>query len=141
MKTNGFLIILIVLLGLGLTSCSTTTETTTNTNHTKQVQKLQIAQQNIQEGSERSGLSADEMHKLNDYAKNKAHMACKIANIDKSASQALSNVAEDELKESIIALDDKLTALSHEIEAYCNNEDRKKFFRHAYNQYYLACKQ
>ena len=139
MKTSGFLIILIVLLGLGLTSCSTTTETTTE-NTSKQVQRLQLAQQNIQERGDRSGLSIDETQKLNGYAKNKAHLVCKMENLDKSASQALSDVTEKDMKESIIALDNKLTALSQEIDAYCNNEERRKFFHHAFSQYYLACK-
>ena len=138
MNTTGFLIIFIILLGFGLTSCSTTTETTTE--NPAQVQKLQIAQQNIQERSDRSGLSADEMQKLNDYAKSKAHMACKMEKLDKSASQALSNVAENDMKESITAMDDKITALSQEIDAYCNNEERRNYFYRAYNQYYLACK-
>ena len=138
MKTTGFSIILIILLGLGLTSCSTTTETTTE--NTVQVQRLQMAQQNIQDQSDRSGLSSDEMQKLNDYAKNKAHLACKMANIDKSASQALSDVAEKDLKESIVSLDIKLTSLSQEIDSYCNTEERRNYFHRAYNQYYLACK-
>ena len=139
MKTSGFLFIFIILLGLGLTSCSTTTETTTD--NTAQVQQLQMVQQNIQEQGERSGLTADVIQKLNDYAKNKAHLACKMKGLDKMASQALSDVAEDEMKESIVAMDDRLTALNLEIEAYCNTEDRRNFFHRAYNQYYLACKE
>lgn len=138
MKTFRFIILLTILLGLGLASCSTTSETTTKDQ--KEIQKLRMAQQDIQRQSDRSGLSIDEIQKIDDYAKKKAYLACKMEKIDKSASEALSEVAENDIKESIIAMDIELTALGQEIDAYCNNELRMKNFIRAYNQYYLTCK-
>lgn len=138
MKTTDFFIILIILLGLGLASCSTTSKTSTE--NQVQIQKQETDQQNTQKRMERTGLTSDEIKKLNDYAERKAQLACKLEKLDKKNSQELSDAAKKDMKEKIITLDDQLTTLGQEIEVFCNNENRLNYFNHAYKKNYLACK-
>ena len=139
MKNTG-LIIIIFIVGL-LSACSSTQETSTETRSPKlvQQQQWQEQQEKRQEQGERSGLTQDEIQKMNSYAERKAEITCQMAVLEKSSEQALSENAEREIKESIIKLDRKATELNMEIDEYCNTEPRKKYFHQIYKQYANDC--
>lgn len=104
-----------------------------------QQQQWQEQQKKNQEQGERSGLSQDEIQKMNSYAERKAEIVCELAELQKSSEEALSEAAAQEIKESIIRLDNKLTPLGKEIDDYCNTEPRKRYFHQIYKQYSHGC--
>lgn len=104
-----------------------------------QMQKWEEQQERIQEQSERSGLTQDEIQKLNSYAERKAKMVCQMVELQKSSDQALSEAAAQEIKESIIALDNKIIPLGKEIDEYCNTDPKKRYFYQIYKQYSHGC--
>lgn len=123
-------------------SCSSTEEVSNDSNATTlvQMQNYQQQQQDRQrEAASRSGLTPDVTQKLNDYARQKADIACQISEIDKSAAEAFSEEAQAELKQLIITLDNKMTTLTREIEQYCDSEDKMKYFNRLYRQYTKDC--
>ena len=140
MKNTG-LIIIISIVGIFLSACSSTQEASTETRSPKlvQQQQWQEQQENRQEQGERSGLTQEEIQKMNSYAERKAEMQCQMAALEKSSEQALSESAASEIKKSIVKLDQKATELNKEIDEYCNTEPRKKYFHQIYKQYAHDC--
>lgn len=123
-------------------SCSSTEEVSNDSSGTTmiQMQNYQQQQQDRQkEAASKSGLTPDVTQKLSEYASQKADIACQMAELDKSSSQAFSGAAESETKQMIITLDNKMTTLSREIEQYCDTEDKTKYFNRLYRQFTKDC--
>jgi hypothetical protein len=59
--------------------------------------------------------------------------------LDKKASEAMSESAGQEIKESIIIIDDQLSTLSKEIDTYNNTPERQRYFYQIYKQYIQKC--
>jgi hypothetical protein len=134
--------IILVLFVLAMISCKTTTETTTENHATVNPQM----QANNQEQNERkadraakSGLTQDDIQKMDDYAKRKAYLECKLKDLDDQASKALSDVAAKDFKTQIAATSDQFHALGKEIDAYLNTEPKQKYFYQVYKQYAGDC--
>ena len=62
-----------------------------------------------------------------------------MSQLNNNAEQALSQAAANEHKQAIVALDQKITTLSQEIDAYCTTDARQKYFYHALKQYTSGC--
>lgn len=141
MKSHTFFLIVIIAL-LFSWGCKSSGETTSRENNRPtpaQVQLWQEKQQEMQEKGERSGLTLDEINQLNAYAEEKAGLVCKMKNLEKSAEQAYSEIEAAEVKQQIVALDAQITQLVLEIEQYCHNEMRQKYFYQMYKQYAAKC--
>ncbi len=140
MKTLSFLLPALSIIILA--SCSSTRETTTENRQltaTPNTQQYEEYQERMQNQSERTGLSYEDVQKINGYAERKAEMVCKMEKLSKSAEMALSDVAQKEHKEAIVSLDQQLTALSKEIDTYCDTEAKQKYFYQALKQYSKNC--
>lgn len=135
-------ITLIALTGILISACSSTQETVAPENKITSAQINQWQdQQRAQENAQRMGLDQEEVKQLNIYAEKKARLECKLKDLDKAASEALSDEAGMEIKQSIIALDQELIALGKEIDLYCKDDpERTKYFYQIHKQYMLNCK-
>lgn len=138
--------IILVLSVLFIYSCGTTSETTTDNNNKRlnapmqqQEQQPQIDEERVTAMQERTGITYDEVQKLNAYAEQKGVLICKMAQLQKDSEGALSEPAAREFKDSIIALDTQLTTLGKEIDAYCNTEARQKYFYQILKQHTVGC--
>lgn len=123
-------------------SCSSTEEVSNDSGGPTmvQMQNYQQQQQNREkEAASRSGLTPDVTQKLSEYAHQKADIACQMAELDKSSSQAFSEAAEAETKQMIITLDNKMTTLNREIEQYCDTEDKTNYLNRLFRQYTKDC--
>lgn len=141
MKTYTSVLSLVILL-IVFSGCKSTHETTSRENNRPapaQVQLWQEKQKEMQDKGERSGLILDEINQLNTYAEEKAKLVCQMKTLEKSAEQAYSEVEAAEVKQQVIALDTQITQLSLEIEEYCSNEMRQKYFYQIYKQHAAQC--
>ena len=138
MKKSSSIIILLLSISI-MFSCSSTEEATTTANRptTMQMQQWEEQQERQQEGAERSGLSQEDIQVLNNYADRSAELECKLRELDKAASEALSPSAESEIKESVVAIDNELTKLNQEVDEFCINNDRKTRYYHMISKKYL----
>ena len=102
-----------------------------------QMQQWEEQQQRQQEGAERSGLSQEDIQLLNNYADRNAELACKLKDLDKTASEALSPSAETEIKESVVSIDNELTVLNQEVDEFCKDNDRRTRYYHMISKEYL----
>ena len=139
---NSFLHLTYILAAMLLISCSSSRETTTSSQ--QPFTQAQMAnweeQQRANQEAQRSGLDQEVVRKLKEYAEHKARLVCKMQKLDESSSQAISEVDQADFKQEIVTLDQELTALSKEIEAYCGDDyERTDFFNQLYIQYSRDC--
>jgi hypothetical protein len=131
---------------LFLYSCGTTSETINNSNNNRlnapmqqQEQEPQIDEERAAAQQERTGITYEEVQKLNAYAEQKGELICQMAQLQKDSEGALSEPAAREFKDSIITLDTQLTTLGKEIDVYCNTEARRKYFYQILKQHTVGC--
>jgi len=134
-----FILFLIVI--SAITSCKSTEEAQTDNRPTliqmQQFQEQQESQQRQQDGAERSGLTQEDIQILNKYADQNADLVCKLKDLDKTASEALSPSAEQEIKGSVVIVEEQRIALNKEIDEFCKNNDRRIRYYHMISKEYL----
>lgn len=138
---NITLVFILSIIATAFTACHTTEEATQeNRPTTLQMQTFQQQQERRETAVQRTGLTADEIGILDDYAKRKSVLECQMIELDKSAGQALSPAAEQEIKEALIVLDNQLTPLGQEIDRYCDTETKQRYFFQTHRRYLENCK-
>lgn len=135
-KSLSFIIIAII-----ISSCSSTKETTSENDPPApaQLQNWQEQQKKMQENSERTGLTHDQIRKLDNYAEQKVELVCQIIAIEKQAEQAISDIEANDVKENITNLDNQVSALSREIDAYCDTDPKREYFTQIYKHKVKRC--
>lgn len=131
-------ILIIIIL---LSACSSTKDSTSDRNHPApmQVQNWQERQQELQDESSRSGLTIDEIKKLEDYAEQKVELVCEMMEYDRQNNEALSEVEANDIKNNIVKLDKQITSLTKEIDSYCDTDERRNYFDQIYRHRLRRC--
>ena len=84
-------------------------------------------------------LLLDEIKKLDAYAEQKVELACQMMEYDRQNESALSEVEANDIKNNIIKLEQQITSITREIDAYCNNDERYNYFEQIYKHKLRRC--
>ena len=129
------------LIAMMLFSCKSMQETTATEKEPPPVQlQYQEREERLEKQQERTGLTYEEVQTINNYGQRKAELYCKMVELEKQSSQALSDVASRDNKEAIVALDTQFSELNREIDTNCNTDAKQKFLRQIVKQYTVNCK-
>ncbi|MFO8130256.1 MAG: hypothetical protein R6T99_10195 [Bacteroidales bacterium] len=87
----------------------------------------------------RSGLNVAEVKRIQEYAKKKAELVCKINKLQEQPVESEQDAMI--MKENIIQLEDQLNKLNPEIENFLNRDELIEYFNKAYQQELYRCTQ
>jgi hypothetical protein len=131
--------IIYLILILFISACSSTKETTTERNNPAPMQVQNWQERQLQDKNSPSGLTQEQIRKLDDFAEQKVVLACQLIAYDKQNNEALSEVEAADIKENIVKLENQISRLTKEIDAYCDNEDKLNYFNQIYKHKLRRC--